>query len=591
MPPPIPYASISQTDGALSAQPGDAVHAKAGVCSAGPLNTPTLVATKTALTSTFGRGPLVEDVAYQLDVSGAPVLVCRLNPGVAGAIGSVARSGGGSPSASVALDSGGTSTAVAALAIASGVVLTRPLAVRLKVASGGSNLAATPTVRYSLDGGLTWSAAATAVAGPTALGSSGLTLTWTDGSFVADDTWTGRAVPGAQQGTCTLAVTGTATDAYRVALEILRGGATLAANTATYRLSLDGGETWGPETAMPVAGVVTPSGTGLTLTFTYSSGTGFTAGDRFDCATSAPGFTLSDLTSGWNALLASTYDWEGLHVVGTVDSTIAAGADALAAAAIASYKPRWLLLSARDQTAEETEAAWISALQTEFASFVSTLGRIFIAAGALDLVSTLSGRARRTSVACTAAARAALAPISEDLAWVGRGALPGVLRIHHDEASVPGLNASRFITARTHEGRIGYYLTNPNGMVESGSDFELLQYRRVWDRAYRVLRRTLLPFLSQDLEVNPAGVPSPLVAGGIDEVDAGNIERKAVDALEEALVKTTPRHATTAGATVDRTTNFLSTRDLSVAFTVQPKGYVKSINGTLGFVNPARTAQ
>ena len=165
------------------------------------------------------------------------------------------------------------------------------------------------------------------------------------------------------------------------------------------------------------------------------------------------------------------------------------------------------------------------------------------------------------------------------------------MRNHHDEASVPGLNASRFITARTHEGRIGYYLTNPNGMVESGSDFELLQYRRVWDRAYRVLRRTLLPFLSQDLEVNPAGVPSPLVAGGIDEVDAGNIERKAVDALEEALVKTTPRHATTAGATVDRTTNFLSTRDLSVAFTVQPKGYVKSINGTLGFVNPARTAQ
>ena len=60
MPPPIPYASISQTDGALSAQPGDAVHAKAGVCSAGPLNTSTLVATKTALTSTFGRGPLVE---------------------------------------------------------------------------------------------------------------------------------------------------------------------------------------------------------------------------------------------------------------------------------------------------------------------------------------------------------------------------------------------------------------------------------------------------------------------------------------------------------------------------------------------------
>jgi hypothetical protein len=180
--------------------------------------------------------------------------------------------------------------------------------------------------------------------------------------------------------------------------------------------------------------------------------------------------------------------------------------------------------------------------------------------------------------------------ISEDLAWVDRGALPGVLRIHHDEASVPGLNVARFITARTHEGRTGFYLTNPNVMSENGSDFELLQYRRVWDRAYRIVRRATLPFLSQDIEVNPAGVASPLVAGGIDEVEAGNIEDKTVDALEDGLVKTTPKHATVVGASVDRTTNFLSTRNLVVQWTVQPKGYIKAITGTLGFTNPARTA-
>lgn len=590
MPPPIPFALITQTDGALGVQPGDAVHAKAGVCSSGPVNTPVLVATKTALTSTFGRGPLVEETAYQLDVSASPVLVCRCNPGVAGAVGSVARSGLGNAGASLAADVGNTSTAVPTLAIASGVVLTRPLAVRLKVTLAGSNLAASPTVAYSLDGGLTWSAAAVALAGPTALGASGLTVAWADGTFVLNDAFTGRAVPGAQVGTCTLAVTGTTTDAYRVALEILRAGATLAANTATFRLSLDGGETWGEETAMPVSGVVSPSGTGLTLTFTYSSGTGLAAGDRFDFATSAPGFTLTDLTNAWNALLASIYDWEGLHVVGTTDSTIGAGVDALAVAAIGAYKPRWVLLSARDQTPQETEAAWILALQTEWASFVSSLGRVLVAAGALDLVSTLSGRVRRASVACVAAARAAAVAISEDLAWVGRGALPGVVRIHHDEANVPGLNVARFITARTHEGRTGFYVTNPNVMCETGSDFELLQYRRVWDRAFRTVRRAVLPFLSQDLEVNPVGVAAPLVAGGLDEVDAGNIERKTVDALEEALVKTTPKHASAVGASVDRTTDFLSTRELSVAWTVQPKGYVKGIRGTLGFINPARVA-
>ena len=94
-------------------------------------------------------------------------------------------------------------------------------------------------------------------------------------SLYNTDTWTGSSVPGAQVGTCTLAATGNPNDAYAVRLEILRAGATLASGAATYRLSLDGGDTWGPETAMPVGGVITPSGTGLTLTFTYSSGAAF----------------------------------------------------------------------------------------------------------------------------------------------------------------------------------------------------------------------------------------------------------------------------------------------------------------------------
>jgi hypothetical protein len=168
--------------------------------------------------------------------------------------------------------------------------------------------------------------------------------------------------------------------------------------------------------------------------------------------------------------------------------------------------------------------------------------------------------------------------------------LRGVVRIEHDEASTPGLNVARFITTRTHEGLRGAYITNPSMMVESGSDFELLQYRRVWDRAYRVLRAAMLPFLSQDLDVNPADVASPLVPGAIDEVDAEMIEQKAVDALGDALLRTRPKHASAVGATVDRTTDFLTTRDLDVSFTVTPHGYVKSITGRLGFLNPARAA-
>lgn len=584
----IPNFSLEQTDGALTSLPDEEVHAKIGTCSAGPLNTPVLVASKTALASTFGTGKIVEDAAYQLDVSRRPVLVTRANGGVAGANGGVVRSGGGS--ALLTLTGAGGNSGAAPVPTLSGTPVAN-YAFRLRITVAAANLAAgTARYQYSLDGGLTYSDAAVAVAGPTTLGATGLALSWADGTFVLGNSWSGEVVPADQQGTATLAVTGTPNDAYHVVFEIVRAGTSLAANTATYKLSLDGGHVYGPEMAMPVGGVVTPTNTGLTLTFTDGASPSFEEEDVFEFRTTAPGATLSDLTNAWNAMLAAPYDVEGVHVTTTADDTIAAGLDALALAAIGTKKPRWVILEARDMRADESEVAWITSLQTAFAGFESTLGRVLVAAGALDLVSTLTGRQRRVNVGAVAAARAAAVSYSEDLAWVGRGSLPGVQRLHHDEDAVPGLNAARFVTARRHEGLTGYYLTNPVTMAAPGSDFELLQYRRVWDRAYRVLRRVYTPVLSQDFLTNPADVQAPLVAGAIDEVEAAELEDRGRDALGDALLRTRPRHATEVDVTVDRSTNFTVTRELIVDFAVTPKGYAKSIRGTLGFINPARVA-
>lgn len=583
----IPRFTIEQTDGALTALPDEALHAKVGVAAGGAWNSPVLVASKRALVDAFVSGPLVEAVALQLDVAKRPVLCCAVNHGVAGAIGDVVRSGGGGASLGLAAGGGNTSVTVPTL---SGTPR-RPYALRLRISVAGANLAASPRFVYSLDGGLTWSAAVTAVAGPIALGDTGLAIAWTDASFVLDDTWSGEIVSNDQQGTGILAVTGSPSDTFGVVVEILRGAANLAANTATYRASFDGGESFGPEMAMPVGGVVQPSNTGLTLTFTNGAGTAFVEGDRFSFDTRAPGFTLSDLSSAWNALLAAPYDVEGVHVVGAVDDVTATGVDVLTVSAIGENKPRWVILEARDQTAEETESEWMTALQTAFGGFVSSLGRVFVAAGACDVISVLSSRTRRTSIGILAAARAAAVPYSEDLAWVGRGAIPGVVQLHHNEDSQPGLNFARFITARTHQGLTGFYLTNPVSMAAPGSDYELLQHRRVWDRAFRVLRRTMLPALSQDFAVNPEDVQEPLVPGAIDEAEAVALEDRGADALTEALLRTRPQHASEVAVSVDRAQNLLTSRNLIVGFELTPKGYAKSITGRLGFVNPARVAR
>jgi len=585
MAPPIPSLNIVQTDGALAAPSSDVIPATLAICSSGPINTPTLVGSRTALTALFGTGPGVDACAYALDIGQKARVFCRINPGVAGVNGQLVLSGGGGTVVGVPAAGGGnTGTAVPTL---TGTPVTN-YALKLLVSTAGANLAASPKYKYSLDGGLTWSAAVTAVAGPAALGATGLSIAWADGTFVLNDAWTSNVALTAQQGTCTAALTGTPNDAYDAILEIVRGGATLAANTATYRLSLDGGLTWGPETAMPVSGVVSPAGTGLTLTLTYTAGTALVALDRFGFKTVAPGFVLQDLTDAWTAMLAAPYDVEHVHVVGAVDATVMTAVGVLATSAIAAKKPRWLILEARDQGSAETEAAWIAALQADFSAVVTD--RVLVCAGAADVVSLVTARIQRRSIGQLVAARAALVPISEDLAWVDRGALPGVSRIYHDEDAVPGLNAARFTTLRQHQGRTGFYVTNPVTMAEAGSDFELLQYRRVWDRAYRVLRFAMLPSLSGGLLVNPATVSAPLVPGAIDEVDAGVLEDIGNLALNEALVKTTPQHASAVTVAVDRSNNLLTTREVRVGWGITPLSYAKAITGTLGFINPARVA-
>ena len=588
---PIPKLDIIQTNGALQTLPGEGVHAKIGVCSAGPLNTAVLIASLAALAA-YGTGPVVEATAHQLEVTGEPVLLTRCAAGVSGAIGAVVRSGPGSAGVNLTGVSSPTSTAVPTLSITG--VLARAYAVRVRVVGAGANLAATPTVQYSLDGGLTWSTAATAVAGPTGLGDSGISLAWADGSFVASDTWAGYAVAGLPIGGGLLAVTGSPLDAYQVSVRIVRPGASLASNVATYRLSLDGGRTYGDEMAMPVNGVVTPTNTGLTLTFTNGGGGGgggggsaFSEGDLVEFRTSAPSPTLSNLNAAWAGMIANNNDVEVVHIVGAVDSITATGIASLASAALTSAKPRIVLLEARDQGSGESEAAWMQSLNDDFANFVSD--RVGIVAGAAEVYLSAVGRYGRRRAGMVVAARAGLVAISEDLAWVARGALPSVTAIYHDEEANPGLNAGRFITLRQHQGLPGYYITNPLLMAAPDSDFQLLQYRRVWDRAFRVLRRVMLRYLSQDLALNPPGVQAPLFAGGLDEIDAGNIEDAASDALNTALVQTTPRHATAITVAVNRTNDVLATQELDVTFGIQPKGYAKKITNRLGFINPARS--
>jgi uncharacterized protein DUF2586 len=379
-------------------------------------------------------------------------------------------------------------------------------------------------------------------------------------------------------GTATLAIAGAPYDAYEVVLEVVKGGATLAAGTATFKYSLDGGRTFSAELAVPTSGVYIIPNSGLTLTWTYSAGTAFVAGDQWTVACTAPGYSTTDLATSFTALLADPRTWFLAHVVGLPADL--AGARALFAAlathmatAAASYRFARALMEAPFDT-----DANLLAITTGFGDLADV--RVAVGAGPANITSPISGRSYKRNAAWRAAARAQKLAPSQDLGEVAAGPVPGIVSLVRDEQATPGLDAGRFITLRTIIGRQGYYITRGRLFAPSGSDFTFLQNGRVIDIACSVARDRILTFLNSRLPTNADGTIEDSAAKGIEDV--------VDDALRNEVVRR--GDAVDSSVTIDRTINLMTTGLVKAKVRVQPFGYASAIEVEVGFTSPALAA-
>jgi hypothetical protein len=382
----------------------------------------------------------------------------------------------------------------------------------------------------------------------------------------------------AKTGTATLAITGAAFDAYELSILVVQGGATLAAGTATFKYSLDGGNTYSAELAVPVSGIYAIPNSNVTLTWTYVAGAAFVAGDLWTAACTAPGYSTADLANAITPLLADPRTWFMTHVIGQPADL--AGARALFAAlathmatAAAGYRYAFALMEAP----AGTDSALL-ANTTGFGDIADT--RVSVGAGNLDVISPVSGRSYTRNVAWEAAARASKVQPSQDLGAVEDGPLSGVVSLARDERATEGLDAGRFTTARTIVGRQGYYLTRGRILAPAGSDYSLIPNRRVMDIASAVARDRALRFLNSKVPTNADGTIQDKTA-------------KAIEAYIEAGLRgelTQKDDAVDVSVAVDRVVNILSTGQLKLKVRVRPFGYASDITVELGFTSPAIAA-
>lgn len=386
------------------------------------------------------------------------------------------------------------------------------------------------------------------------------------------------SVTATQTGTATLAASGAAYDAYELKVLIVKGGATLAAATATFQYSLDGGNTFSAELAVPASGTYAIPNSGITLQWTYVSGTAFVAGDYWTAVATAPGYSTTDVANAVTPLLADPRTWFMLHLVGV--PTNLSGARAVFAAlathmatAASGYRYAFALMEAPSDT-----DANLLASSTGFGDLADS--RVAVGAGYLDVISPISGRSYTRNVAWEAAARASKVAPSQDLGAVEDGPLSGVVSLARDERATEGLDAGRFTTARTIVGRQGYYLTRGRVFASAGSDYSLVPNRRVMDIACSVARDRALKFLNAKVAVNANGT--------IQEKAATAIEAYVEAGLRGEL--TQKDDAVDVGVQVDRTVNILSTGQLKLRVRVRPFGYASDIQVELGFTSPAIAA-
>ena len=548
-----------------------------GCSSAGDVNTPTLVLDPSTLADEFGQGPGVSACAKALREAGGPLLFVRAETGTAGQLGGYREDGLGTAAAGTLSAAGGnSSTAIPAL---TGTPVAS-YALRVRVTTAGSNIAASPVQQISLDGGLTWLAAgAVAVsATPQAIGSTGLLIGWTDGSFVLSDAWSayGAACPTPKQATggSVLTLSGTPVDRFDVQVKVTRAAATAGDGTGAIRYSLDGGETFAPELPVPTSRAVVLGDSGVTVTFSAAS---LVADEIYSFSTTAPVFSADTMEAALLALEAvGTPDHEGVIVVGPIDATYFDEITDSHNRLLARSRPRWFLTHARDQGATlqgETSSTWATALLGATPGFSGQNAKLVATcAGAAQVTDAMHGGAvLRRSVLFALASRLAAIDVAEHPGRQRSGSLSLEL-LYHDLAddTLDALDSAGFIGAQSIDGAEGYYATDAT-RAPTGSDFGNIMNVRVMCFAARVALARMVEEVNESPDVNNDGTLRSDVADGLDAAVTTYLERELGARVTSASVR------------VSRTQNVLTTGQIPYKIRLVPRAYGREISLDLGF--------
>lgn len=440
-------------------------------------------------------------------------------------------------------------------------------------------------------------AAMTIAAGGTALCLKTASNTPGASSTVAPFNATGA---GAATGTSVVTVTGVPYDTYYAKLLIVAGG-TRGTAGITFKISLDGGRSYGPTIALGTALTYNIPNTGATLNFGVGT---LVAGEYYLFKTTEPLWNTAGVQACMNALQASAYaitGWGSMHIVGDMSGSNCT--------TLQGFLQTWqtgkiysrAITSVRDASpavatwtgSGETEAAWMSAVLTDYGSTAAK--RVCVCAGHYNMSSkiptSVCGLPKyRRPLSFALASRQVQIPAQRHAGRVKDGSLTEIVTdpagdavdgfVYHDERLNPGFDGAKFCSVTTRIKKKGWWIKNPNLMSDTGSVFTLLPLGQVMDIACDIVNATGTEDINEDIRLNRNGT--------IFENEAIAIEKRMGQALKDNMLSKNMISDFT--VVVDRSVNVSTTSTVKVTVTIFARGYVLEEDIVIGFGQSAAAA-
>jgi hypothetical protein len=367
-----------------------------------------------------------------------------------------------------------------------------------------------------------------------------------------------------------ITVSGSPRNEYDIAVEILSDG---GLNAASFRVIVDGLP--GKRITVPADdGKYAIPGTGVTVTFDPKSGV-FKEGDTFSFTATAPEATNGEVLEAVNTILEAKLAIEFIAVAGISAAPLWAALGTKAEGAEGLYQYLFFVAQARYKAADESLDQWANALAgTERGTVAST--RLEVCAGWIEEADT-NGQIDIRGLIGVYCGKLAARNVHEGPDAVRYGGISAATALKPDginDGHIETLKNSGYVTARTFPGLNGIYITSGQMMSESGSDYDLVERRRVMDKACRQIYAAQLPFVNDSIKVGKDGSPEGI---------------KMIIAQSEAPlnIMVSDGEISSGSVVVPEGQNILSTKRLRFKIRIVPLGKMAYIENEIAYSNPA----